>query len=134
YAETYMGLVEVGVGLIPAGGGCLRLLERYTSTVADISGVDIFPLVAEASINIAMAKTSTSAAHARTLRYLRPSDGISMNRDFLLYEAKQRALGMALSGYRPPLATSLRAAGYDASRTIGVRIWGMVESQFASDH
>lgn len=134
YAETYMGLVEVGVGLIPAGGGCLRLLERYTSTVADISGVDLFPLVAEASINIAMAKTSTSAAHARTLRYLRPSDGISMNRDFLLYEAKQRALGMALSGYRPPLATSLRAAGYDASRTIGVRIWGMVESQFASDH
>ena len=134
YAEAYIGLVEVGVGLIPAGGGCLRLLDRYTASVADINGVDLLPLVAEASLNIAMAKTSTSAAHARALRYLRHADGISLNRDFLLYEAKQRALGLAKAGYRAPLPQSFRAAGYDAAQTIGVRIWGMVEGQFASEH
>src|SRR5690606_8721123 len=124
HAETYMGLVEVGGGLIPAGGGCLRLLDRYTTSVIDIGGVDLLPMVAEASLNIAMAKTSTSAAHARSLRYLRASDGISLNRDFLLYEAKQRAVGMAEAGYRAPLPALLKAAGYDAAQTIGLRIWG----------
>lgn len=134
HAETYMGLVEVGVGLLPAGCGCLRLLERFTAPVADISSVDLLPLVAEASLNIAMAKTSTSAAEARALRFLRPSDGISLNRDFLLYEAKQRAIGLAESGYRPPLPGVLRAAGYDAAQTIGIRIWSMVQGRFASEH
>jgi 3-hydroxyacyl-CoA dehydrogenase len=81
-----------------------------------------------------MAKTSTSADEAMQMRYLRPSDGVSLNRDFLLYEAKQRALGMAASGYRAPRPTLLRAAGYDASRTIGLRIWSMQEGRFASAH
>lgn len=134
HAETYMGLVEVGVGLLPAGCGCLRLVERYTGAVADIATVDLLPLVAEASLNIAMAKTSTSAAEARSLRYLRPADGISLNRDFLLYEAKQRAIGLAEAGYRAPVPGLLRAAGYDAAQTIGIRIWGMVQSKFASEH
>ncbi len=134
HAETYMGLVEVGVGLLPAGCGCLRLVERFTAPVADLPTVDLLPLVAEASLNIAMAKTSTSAAEARALRYLRPADGISLNRDFLLYEAKQRAIGMAESGYRAPVPTLLRAAGYDAAQTIGIRIWGMVQGRFASEH
>lgn len=134
HAETYMGLVEVGVGLLPAGCGCLRLLERFTAPVADITSVDLLPLVAEASLNIATAKTSTSAAEARSLRFLRPSDGISLNRAFLLYEAKQRAIGLAESGYRSPVPGSLRAAGYDAAQTIGIRIWSMVQGKFASEH
>lgn len=134
HAETYMGLVEVGVGLLPAGCGCLRLLERFTAPVADIPTVDLLPLVAEASLNIAMAKTSTSAAEARGLRYLRPADGISLNRDFLLYEAKQRAIGLAESGYRAPVPGLLRAAGYDAAQTIGIRVWSMVQGKFASEH
>ncbi len=134
YAETYMGLVEVGVGLVPAGGGCLRLVERFTSGISDISGADLLPFIGEASLNIAMAKTSTSAAEARALRYLRPSDGISYNRDFLLYEAKQRAIGLAQAAYRAPVPALLRAAGYDAAQTIGMRIWGMVAGKFASEH
>lgn len=134
HAETYMGLVEVGVGLLPAGCGCLRLVERFTAPVADLPTVDLLPLVAEASLNIAMAKTSTSAAEARAMRYLRPSDGISLNRDFLLYEAKQRAIGLAESGYRAPVPAFLRAAGYDAAQTIGIRVWGMVQGKFASEH
>jgi 3-hydroxyacyl-CoA dehydrogenase len=133
HAETYMGLVEVGVGLLPAGGGCLRMVERYTAGLAS-AGVDLLPLIGQASLNIATAKVATSAEEAKQLRYLLPADGISLNSARLLYEAKQRALGMARAGYRPPLPPLLPAAGYDAARTIGARIWGMVEGGYASAH
>ena len=134
HAETYMGLVEVGVGLIPAGGGCTRMVERYSSEVAGVSGVDLLPFIGQASLNIAMAKVATSAEEAKSLKYLRQSDGISLNSARLLFEAKQRALGLAGAGYRPPLPPLLPAAGYDAEKTIGARIWGLVEGGFASAH
>lgn len=133
HAETYMGLVEVGVGLIPAGGGCVRMVERYSAGLAPL-GVDLLPLIGAASLNIATAKVATSADEAKTLRYLLPTDGVSLNSAHLLYEAKQRALGLARSGYRPPLPPLLPAAGYDAARTISARVWGMVEGGFASEH
>jgi 3-hydroxyacyl-CoA dehydrogenase len=129
-----MGLVEVGVGLIPAGGGCLRMVERYTSELSSVSGVDLLPFIGQASLNIAMAKVATSAEEAKSLKYLRPQDGISLNPARLLFEAKQRALGLAGAGYRPPLPPLLPAAGYDAEKTIGARIWAMVEGGFASAH
>ena len=134
HAETYMGLVEVGVGLIPAGGGCLRMVERYTNELVGVSGVDLLPFIGQASLNIAMAKVGTSAEEAKSLKYLRPHDGISLNPARLLFEAKQRALGLAGAGYRPPLPPLLPAAGYDAEKTIGARIWAMVEGGFASAH
>jgi 3-hydroxyacyl-CoA dehydrogenase len=134
HAETYIGLVEVGVGLIPAGGGCLRMVERYTADLATVAGVDLLPFIGQASLNIATAKVATSADEARRLRYLRPSDGISLNRDHLLWEAKQRALGLARSNYRAPLSPVLTAAGHDAARTIAARVWGMVEGGYASAH
>jgi 3-hydroxyacyl-CoA dehydrogenase len=134
FAETYMGLVEVGVGLVPAGGGCLRMVERYTASVSDIDGADLLPHIAQASLNIAMAKVSSSADDARRMRYLRPSDGISLNRDFLLFEAKQRAIGLARAGYRAPRPLMLKAAGYDAAKTITMKTWGMVEGRWASPH
>ena len=134
HAETYMGLVEVGVGLIPAGGGCLRMVERYTSELLGVSGVDLLPYIGQASLNIAMAKVATSAEEAKSLKYLRATDGISLNPARLLFEAKQRALGMAGAGYRPPLPPLLPAAGYDAEKTIGARVWAMVEGGFASPH
>jgi 3-hydroxyacyl-CoA dehydrogenase len=133
HAETYMGLVEVGVGLIPAGGGCLRMVERYSAGLAPL-GVDLLPLIGQASLNIATAKVATSAEEAKTLRYLLPTDGISLNASHLLFEAKQRALGLARAGYRPPLPPLLPAAGYDAARTVSARVWGMVEGGFASEH
>ncbi|HWZ88970.1 MAG TPA: 3-hydroxyacyl-CoA dehydrogenase NAD-binding domain-containing protein, partial [Polyangiaceae bacterium] len=133
-AETYMGLVEVGVGLIPAGGGCLRIVERYTSELGGVSGVDLLPFIGQASLNIAMAKVATSAEEAKSLKYLRQTDGISLNPARLLFEAKQRALGLAGAGYRPPLPPLLPAAGYDAEKTIAARIWAMVEGGFASAH
>jgi 3-hydroxyacyl-CoA dehydrogenase len=134
HAETYMGLVEVGVGLVPAGGGCLRMVERYTAELSAVSGVDRLPFIGQASLNIALAKVSTSAEEAKSLKYLRASDGISLNPARLLYEAKQRALGLAEAGYRAPLPPLLFAAGYDAEKTIAARVWAMVEGGFASAH
>jgi 3-hydroxyacyl-CoA dehydrogenase len=134
HAETYMGLVELGVGLIPAGGGCLRMVERHTVPVQGIDGVDLLPLIGQASMTIAMAKVSTSAHEAKQLRFLQPEDGISLNRSQQLHHAKQRALGLARAGYRPPLPRLIPAAGYDAAATIGARIWGMVEGKWASPH
>jgi 3-hydroxyacyl-CoA dehydrogenase len=134
HAETYMGLVEVGVGLIPAGCGCLRMVERFSKEASEIEGADLLPFIGQGSLNIAMAKTATSAEEAKRLRYLRPTDGISLNRDWLLYEAKARALGMAGAGYRAPRPLLLKAAGQDAAATLGARIWGMHEGGFASAH
>ncbi len=134
FAETYMGLVEVGVGLVPAGGGCLRMVERWCANTQGIDGVDLLPFVGQASMNIATAKVGTSAEEAKRLRYLLPTDGISLNRERLLHHAKQRALGMARAGYTPPRPRLLKAAGWDAARTIGMRVWSMKESAFASEH
>jgi 3-hydroxyacyl-CoA dehydrogenase len=134
HAETYMGLPEVGVGIVPAGGGCLRLVERYTSDIASIENADLLPAIGQASLNVAMAKISTGAHEAVRLRFMLPTDGISLNRDHLLMHAKQRALGLARAGYTPPRAKMLKAAGYDAAKTISTRIWSMVEGGYASAH
>jgi 3-hydroxyacyl-CoA dehydrogenase len=134
YAETYMGLVEVGVGVIPAGCGCLRMVERWTDGLDNVAGADPLKFVGTGSLNIAMAKTSTGAENARRLRLLRETDGISLNRDHLLYQAKHRALGMAAAGYRPPRPRTIKAAGLDAAKTIGIQVWGMVEGGWASEH
>ncbi len=134
YAETYIGLVEVGAGLVPSGGGCLRMVERWTEYDSRVAGLDQLPLIGQASLNVAMATVATGAEEGRRLRYLLPSDGVSLNRDHLLYQAKQRALGMARAGYLPPRPRVLRAAGYDAAKTIGARVWGLVEGGYASAH
>jgi len=100
-AETYMGLVEVGVGLIPSGGGTKEMLLRVLEGIPEEVGVDPYPFVRYAFEVIAMAKVSTSAMDARKLRYLRPSDPITINKDFLLADAKGTALAQVREGYRP---------------------------------
>ena len=134
HAETYMGLVEVGAGVVPGGGGCLRMVERWTGPVQDVSDAVVLPFVASPSLQIAMAKVATGAPEAKKLRYLGETDGVSLNRDLLLHQAKQRALGMARAGYRPPLPRTLKAAGLDVAKSIQMSIWGMVEGRFASEH
>ncbi|MEQ8280215.1 MAG: 3-hydroxyacyl-CoA dehydrogenase/enoyl-CoA hydratase family protein [Deltaproteobacteria bacterium] len=134
HAETYMGLVEVGVGLIPAGGGCLRMVERWTEDVQDVDGVDLLPFLGQASLNIAMAKVATGGMEAQRFRFLKPTDGISLNKSHLLYDAKQRALGMARAGYRKPMPRAIKAGGIDAAYTVGMRVWGLVEGGYASEH
>jgi 3-hydroxyacyl-CoA dehydrogenase len=100
-AETYLGLVEAGVGLIPAGGGTKEMLVRAMDAVPADPEADPFTFVKEVFLNIAMAKVSTSAEEARKLGYLSAKDSISMNRDRQIADAKQLALDLARLGYRP---------------------------------
>jgi 3-hydroxyacyl-CoA dehydrogenase len=123
HAETYMGLVEVGVGLIPAGGGTKEMLARAMEAVSD--GVDPLPHVQRVFETIALGKTSTSGADARRIGYLRDEDAITMNRDRLLADAKACALQLAATGYRPARPRdAIRVGGENtlAALKLGVHI------------
>ncbi|MDP7040618.1 MAG: 3-hydroxyacyl-CoA dehydrogenase/enoyl-CoA hydratase family protein [Myxococcota bacterium] len=133
HAETYIGLVEVGVGLVPAGAGCLRMVERWTNDI-DQASADPLPFLAKALETIALAKVGTGAEDARRYRYLLPEDGITLNREHLLSQAKWRALGLARAGYRAPLPQSIKAAGLDVAQTMVANIKGMHEAGYASEH
>ena len=100
-AETYMGLVEAGVGLIPAGGGTKEMLVRAMDAVPGDEEADPFVYTKQVFLNIGMAKVSTSAEEARHLGYLSERDSISMNRDRQIADAKQVALDLVRLGYRP---------------------------------
>jgi 3-hydroxyacyl-CoA dehydrogenase len=100
-AETYLGLVEAGVGLIPAGGGTKEMLVRTMDAVPADPEADPFTFVKEVFLNIATAKVSTSAEEARKLGYLSAKDSISMNHDRQIADAKQLALDLARLGHRP---------------------------------
>jgi 3-hydroxyacyl-CoA dehydrogenase len=114
HAESYIGLVEAGVGLIPAWGGTTTLLKRWAANKTSPRGP--VPAVARAFEIISTAQTSKSAAEAQDMLLLQPSDGITMNRDRLLADAKARALGM-VDGYKPvePVALKLPGAAGRAS-------------------
>ncbi len=110
--ETYIGLVELGVGLIPAGGGTREMACRAAEAVPAGYPVDSFGFLMRYFENIAMAKTSGSAAEARELGYLTASDGISMNRDRVIADARRRVLALASQGYCPPRPReSVKVAG-----------------------
>jgi len=111
-AETYIGLVEAGVGLIPAGGGTKEMTARAAD--ATPAGGDLLPQVQRAFESIGFAKVSTSAAHARQLGYLRSVDSITMNRERLLDDAKGRALQRVADGYQPPVTRTAIRVGGDA--------------------
>lgn len=111
-AELYMGLVEVGVGVIPAGGGTKEMLIRNIEHVPADSEVDLFPLVRRAFETIGMAKVSSSAPDAQAIGYMRKTDSYSMKKDRLLYDAKQVVLGMVKSGYKlPAVRTNIPVLG-----------------------
>ena len=101
-AETYMGLVEVGVGLIPAGGGTKEMLLRATECIAPDVDADYFPFVRRAFETVAMAKVATSAKEAQKFGFMRSTDRISINRDFLIQDAKKTVLDLVRANYRPP--------------------------------
>ncbi|HEX4348149.1 MAG TPA: 3-hydroxyacyl-CoA dehydrogenase NAD-binding domain-containing protein [Vicinamibacterales bacterium] len=104
-AETYIGLVEAGVGLIPGGGGTAEMLARATARAAN-PRADLLPLVQPVFEAIGFAKVSTSAAEARQIGYLRACDGITMNPDRLMADAKAVALERVREGYRAPAPRS----------------------------
>jgi 3-hydroxyacyl-CoA dehydrogenase len=100
--ETYMGQVEIGVGLLPGAAGNKEMYLRCIEGIPDGVSVDLLPFLRKAFENIAMAKVSTSAEEARKLGFLRPTDRVVANADHLLYEAKQTVLGMLQEGWKPP--------------------------------
>jgi 3-hydroxyacyl-CoA dehydrogenase len=108
-AETYMGLVEVGVGIIPGWGGCKEMVLRHVAPVAD-DAAKAMAATGAVFQTIAMAKTSTSAADARALGFLRSSDGVTMNRERLLADAKAKVLAL-VPGYMPPAMRSVTLQG-----------------------
>jgi 3-hydroxyacyl-CoA dehydrogenase len=99
-AETYMGLVEAGVGLVPAGGGTKEMALRALERSSGVEGADPFPFIKRAFDTIAFAKVSTSGAEALRM-FLTPADSVSPNPDRLLPDAKEVALGLARAGWRP---------------------------------
>lgn len=141
HAELYMGLVEAGVGLIPGGGGCkemlLRSIEAGTGIRPDARGesVEIFEAVKKNFETIAKATVSTSAAEARGLNFLRHSDGITVNRDRLVTDAKHKARAVADSGYAAPMPRiDIPAPGESVLATLKLAVWTMREGQYISDH
>jgi len=132
HAELYMGLVEVGVGLIPAGGGTKELLFRFTRELAPYDEADPFEAAKRAFKLIAMAATSGSALEARKLGFLRERDRITMNRDLLIADAKQRVLDLA-PGYVAPTMQSIRAVGKEGLGNLKYAVWAMREAGQVTD-
>ncbi|MDR7554753.1 MAG: 3-hydroxyacyl-CoA dehydrogenase/enoyl-CoA hydratase family protein [Armatimonadota bacterium] len=110
-AETYMGLVETGVGLIPAGSGTMEMARRAAARIPDGVDADLLPFVRWVFETMATARVSTSAEEARALGYLRPSDGITMHGDRLLADAKAAALALARAHWRPAPPAPIRVVG-----------------------
>lgn len=130
--ESYIGLVEVGVGLLPAGGGCKELAQR---AAAAAKGGDIFPLLRRYFQNVAMGEVAKSAELAREMGYLRSTDRIVLNRFELLHVAKQEALALNASDYRPPLhQRQIAVAGRVGIATFKASMVNMLEGGFISAH
>jgi 3-hydroxyacyl-CoA dehydrogenase len=127
-AEAYIGLVETGVGLIPGGGGTKEMLIRANEHAAGTSSspssspesdLDLFHALKPVFEAIAMAKVGTSAEECRDLGYLRREDGVSMNRDRLVADAKEAALSLVRAGYKPPAATWQEGAQTTQIKVLG---------------
>jgi 3-hydroxyacyl-CoA dehydrogenase len=145
HAELYMGLVEVGVGLLPGGGGCKEMLLRAVDSAASIrpdlpsgarsESVELMEAMKKAFETIAMAKVSTSAPEARGLGFLSSSDRITMNRERVLFDAKARALELMRAGYEPPvMRTDIPAPGENILAALKMGVHLMRQGGFISDH
>lgn len=132
--EVYMGLVEAGMGLLPAGGGCKEMVRRFLGDIPDSVNADPNPFIQAAFMNIGLAKVSTSAAEALEMRYLRPTDRIVMDADQIIFEAKQLALGMAAGGYKPEQPKTFKVPGNSGRSTIELKLHDLMSGGFATEH
>ncbi len=132
--ESYMGLVEVGVGLIPAGGGCKEVLRRKVNPTMQIPNADPVPALQVAFEQIGLAKVGTSAWENKELGYLSPTDLIVMNGDHRLAIARHRALQLARIGARPPEVEKIYAAGRDVYSALLVGVKSLNWGGYATDH
>jgi 3-hydroxyacyl-CoA dehydrogenase len=145
HAELYTGLVEVGVGLLPGGGGCKEMLLRAVDTAVASRGrssgdalagsVEMMEALKKAFETIATAKVATSAHEARGLGFLSDSDTITMNRDRVLFDAKARALELVRAGYEPPVPrTDIPAPGESLLAALKMGVYLMRQGDFISDY
>ena len=145
HAELYMGLVEVGVGLLPGGGGCKEMLLRAVDSAASIrpdlpsnargDSVELLEAMKKTFETIATAKVATSADEARGLGFLSSSDRITMNRERVLFDAKARALELARTGYEPPvMRTGVPAPGENILAALKAGVHLMRQGEYISDH
>jgi len=141
HAELYMGLVEVGVGLLPGGGGCKEMLLRAIDASTSIrpagrgESVELMEAMKKNFETIAMAKVSTSAAEARNLGFLSQADVVTMNRERLVTDAKRRALELVKEGYSAPvMRTDVPAPGESILATLKLGVHLMRQGEYISDH
>jgi 3-hydroxyacyl-CoA dehydrogenase len=141
HAELYIGLVEVGVGLLPGAGGCKEMLLRALDSATSIrsggrgESVELMEAIKKAFETIATAKVATSAQEARALGFLRDSDYITMNRDRLLSDAKARVLELVRSGYEPPQPRQdIPAPGENILAALKLGVHLMRQGEYISDH
>ena len=134
-AETYMGLVEVGVGLIPAGGGTKEMLLRCTEGVPPEVDADLFPFVRRAFETVGMAKVATSAKEAQKFGFMRSTDRITINRDHLIHDAKRTALALAKEGYQPPRPRkNIKVVGEKGLALLQMGLFYMREGGYISEY
>jgi len=141
-AEAYIGLVETGVGLIPGGGGTKEMLIRANERAASGDDLDLFHSLRPVFENIATSKVGTSAEEGRELGYLRREDPVSLNRDRLVADAQQTAIGLVRSGWKPRAAswqegaqtTQIKVLGESFLSAAKMAIHLMVRGGYASDY
>ena len=132
-AETYSGLVEVGVGLIPGGAGTLNMLWRGLEGVPEGVEADTSAFVNQTFKNIALAKVATSAEEAKAFGFFRRDDGVSFDRSRQLHEAKQRAIGLS-AAYHPPVPRAYKLPGESGIATLKMMVNTLVAGGYASEH
>ena len=133
-AETYAGLVEVGVGLVPGGCGTMNLLWRAFDGVPDGATVDPYALVTQIFKNVALARVATSAEEAKAFGYFRAQDGVSFDRARLLSDAKARAVGLSQSGWHAPAPRAHVLPGESGIATLRMMVGTLVDAGQASEH
>jgi 3-hydroxyacyl-CoA dehydrogenase len=135
HAELYMGLVEIGVGLLPAGGGCTNLWKKFAASIPRaVKGADLAPYFLPVFQNIAMAQVSSSAADARAKGFLGPEDRIVFNRDHLIGEAKKEVLRMVDAGYMPPIPRPVPVLGEAAQGMVQSELFNMQSGGFVGEY
>ncbi len=133
-ADTFMGQVEIGMGLIPGAGGNKELMIRMTEGLRDDVKVDRLPYVQKAFEAIAMGTVSSSAHHAMELGFLRETDKITINQDHLLHDAKNTVLGMAKEGYVPPKQKPIKVLGEYGLATFKVGVQNMLWGGYITEY
>jgi len=135
HAELFMGQVEIGVGLLPAGGGCMNLWKKFIAGIPEtVTDVDYAKFFVPCFMSIAMAKVSMSAAEARANGFLGPQDRIVFNRDHLIGEAKKEVLRMVDNGYAPPVKRDIPVFGESAQGMINAELHNMLSAGFVTEH